>query len=74
MPRLGLKFLDGPARQERPVKHELDELPVTWYIVFNAPDTDGKKTAVYERVGVHDDGTVGEYRLADMLDEVRRNH
>lgn len=45
MPRVGLKFLDGPARQEPPVKHTLDTLPETWHIVFNGPDTDGKNTA-----------------------------
>jgi len=70
---LRLKFLDGPARQDRPVKHNLDELPETWYIVFNGPDTDGKKTAVYEQVSTNEDGPVGPYRHPETLEERRRN-
>jgi hypothetical protein len=54
MPRLGLKFLDGPAQQERPVKYTLDELPDTWYLVIHSGGT--KRTAVYERVDVNGDG------------------
>lgn len=56
------------------MKYNLDELPDTWFIVFNGPDTDGKKTAVYERVSANGDGQVDHYRHVNTLDEVRRNY
>ena len=72
MPRLGLKFVDGPARVDRPVLHNLDELPETWHVVFYSNGHD-KKTAVYERVDTDGDETTGIYRHVETLDEVRRN-
>lgn len=39
MPRLGLKFLDGPAKQDWPVKQQLDELPETCRWVTTSTDT-----------------------------------
>ena len=71
MPRLGLKFLDGPAKQERPVRYTLDKLPDTWYVVIHSGGK--KRTAVYERVETNSDGEVGHYRHTGTLDEVRRN-
>lgn len=73
MPRLGLKFLDGPARQEQPMRVQLDELSQTWHVVFRLTGSFDKQTAVCERVDVSGDGTVGTYRHVETLDEVRRN-